>query len=638
MSTADLKALLKRHFGFETFRPLQEEILREALGGRDVVALLPTGGGKSLCFQLAALALPGLTVVVSPLIALMKDQVDALTVSAIPATFLNSSLSAEQARDRLAGLERGRFKLLYVAPERLVMTGFLERIQRWNASLFAIDEAHCISEWGHDFRPDYRQLTILREKFPTVPIMALTATATERVREDIGRQLQLRSPRRFVASFNRPNLTYRVSDKVGAYGQILEFVRARPRDCGIIYCQSRRSVDELASRLSSDGMRAAAYHAGMESEDRSRQQEAFLRDEVRVVCATVAFGMGINKSNVRFVIHHDLPKNVEGYYQETGRAGRDGLAGECLLLYSPGDRLKYRRFIDELSDPVERERAWAQLELMLHYAETDGCRRRYLLNHFGEHLAEGNCQGCDNCLAPPESWDATVPAQKFLSCVYRIWERGGFGLGVTHVVDVLKGSDSEKVRKFGHQTLSTYGIGLEYSRAEWAVVGRELVRKGLLKQDAEHFNVVQLTEEGLRVLRSRQPILLTRVPQEVPTSEESDLEPSSPRPSSARPSFPKPSSPARRPQRVVDESCDDALFERLRVVRRELADERNVPAYIVFSDASLRQMARDYPRTLDEFARISGVGERKLAEFGERFLAEIAAHINSLSGGSLSGK
>ncbi|HXS69634.1 MAG TPA: ATP-dependent DNA helicase RecQ, partial [Candidatus Polarisedimenticolia bacterium] len=358
--TAQLCDLLKKYFGFTSFRPLQEEIIRDTLAGKDVFAVLPTGGGKSLCFQLPALVRPGLTVVVSPLIALMKDQVDALQAAGVAATFLNSSLATEESRARLRKLHNGEFRLLYVAPERLLLSGFLDDLKRWNVNAFAIDEAHCISEWGHDFRPEYRQIASLRGRFPDVPMMALTATATERVRADIIGQLHLREPACYTASFNRPNLTYRISAKSGAYGQITDFISARKGESGIIYCQARKTAESLASKLNADGVRAAAYHAGMEADERSRSQEAFLRDEVRVVCATIAFGMGINKPNVRFVIHYDLPKNIEGYYQETGRAGRDGLPSECLLLFSPGDRVKYGRFIDEMTNPKEREIARAQ--------------------------------------------------------------------------------------------------------------------------------------------------------------------------------------------------------------------------------------------------------------------------------------
>ena len=485
-----LRELLKKYFGFTSFRPLQEEIIRDTLAGKDVFAVLPTGGGKSLCFQLPALVRPGLTVVISPLIALMKDQVDALTAAGVPATFLNSSLAPGESGPRLRGLHNGEYRLLYVAPERLMLSGFLQDVKRWRVNLFAIDEAHCISEWGHDFRPEYRQLASLRELFPEVPTMALTATATERVRGDIINQLHLRLPTRYVASFNRPNLTYRISAKSGAYGQIVQFLGDRPRESGIIYCQARKTAENLASKLNAEGISAGAYHAGMETAERSRSQEAFLRDEVRIVCATIAFGMGINKPNVRFVIHYDLPKNIEGYYQETGRAGRDGLPSECLLLFSPGDRVKYGRFIDEMSNPREREIARAQLEQIVHYAETAGCRRAFLLNYFGEQykgdsVDEGaNCGACDNCLAPRQTWDGTVAAQKFLSCVYRIREKSGFGVGIQHVVEVLAGADTEKIRKWDHHRLSTYNIGHEHSRAEWSAIGRELVRLGLLRQDA----------------------------------------------------------------------------------------------------------------------------------------------------------
>ena len=373
---SSLVTLLKQYFGFTSFRPLQEEIIRDALAGKDVFALLPTGGGKSLCFQLPAMSLKGLAVVVSPLIALMKDQVDGLQAGGIPATFLNSSLTAAESRGRVRGLHQGEYRLLYVAPERLMLSGFLSDLQRWSVSLLAIDEAHCISEWGHDFRPEYRQLASLRELFPKVPMMALTATATERVRGDIITHLKLREPACYVASFNRPNLTYRVFAKEDPYAQVLQFIRGRPRESGIVYCQARKTTEALASRLSEDGVRARPYHAGLTPQERTQHQELFLRDEVRVICATIAFGMGINKPNVRFVIHRDLPKNIEGYYQETGRAGRDGLPSECVLLFSAGDVVKQLKFIDEKADPKERQIAHAQLQQMVHYAENGSCRRR----------------------------------------------------------------------------------------------------------------------------------------------------------------------------------------------------------------------------------------------------------------------
>src|SRR5438046_3873557 len=393
-----LLPLLKQYFGFTSFRPLQEQIISDALAGKDVFALLPTGGGKSLCFQLPALTRPGLTVVISPLIALMKDQVDALRAAGIQAAFLNSSLDGREMQARGRALNAGEYRILYVAPERVMMPGFLDALRRWNVRLIAVDEAHCVSEWGHDFRPEYRQLASLREQVPQVPIMALTATATERVRSDIVRYLKLRDSACHVGSFNRPTLTYRVVPKQNPYSQVFEFVRARPNESGIIYCNSRRGAESLAERLSGDDVKARPYHAGLTAAERTRNQEGFVRDDVPVICATIAFGMGINKPNVRFVLHHDLPKSVENYYQETGRAGRDGLPGECLLLFSPGDRVKYGRFIDEMSNPNEQAIARAQLEQIVHYAEIPTCRRSALLEYFGEAFPQTSCGGLQNCL------------------------------------------------------------------------------------------------------------------------------------------------------------------------------------------------------------------------------------------------
>ena len=490
-----LLPLLKQYFGFTSFRPLQEQIIRDALANRDVFALLPTGGGKSLCFQLPALARPGLTVVVSPLIALMKDQVDALRAGGVAATFLNSSLAAHESRARLRGIHNGQFRLLYVAPERLMLSGFLADLQKWDVNLLAIDEAHCISEWGHDFRPEYRQLAQLRDLIPNAPMMALTATATERVRADVVRLLQLREPGCYVASFNRPNLTYRVAAKARPYEQTLSFVRARPNESGIVYCQSRKTAESIAVRLNADGVKAAPYHAGMESEDRARNQDLFLRDEIRVVCATIAFGMGINKPNVRFVVHYDLPKNIEGYYQETGRAGRDGLPSECLLLFSAGDVVKQTQFIEE-KPATEQRIAREQLQQMVQYAEISTCRRSALLGYFGEVFQTIHCGGCDNCLAPRETYDGTLAAQKFLSCVFRIRQKCGFNLGLNHAIEVLTGADTEKIRKWRHEQLSTYGIGKEHTRAEWQAIGRELIRLGYLRQSTDRYAVIDLTPQG----------------------------------------------------------------------------------------------------------------------------------------------
>ena len=598
----DLLPALKQYFGFTSFRPLQEEIVRDALAGRDVFALLPTGGGKSLCFQLPALIKPGLTVVVSPLIALMKDQVDALQASGVAATFLNSSLDANESKARLRGLHAGQYRLLYAAPERLMLSGFIADLQRWNVTLLAVDEAHCISEWGHDFRPEYRQLANLRGFFPNVPMMALTATATDRVRSDIIGHLHLRNARTYVASFNRPNLTYRVLPKSEPYEQVLQFARARSAECGIVYCQSRKSAESVAARLWDDGIKAKPYHAGMDPADRASNQEMFLRDDVRIICATIAFGMGINKPNVRFVIHYDLPKNIEGYYQETGRAGRDGLPSECLLLFSAGDVVKQRRFIDEKPDPQEQKMAKEQLQQMVNYAEAAECRRAALLGYFGETFGETDCAGCDNCLSPRATYDGTLLAQKFLSCVYRIREKSGFGVGMKHVVEVLTGADTEGIRKWQHGQLSTYGIGKDVSRAEWQAIGREMIRRKFLLQNSEKFNVLELTAEGRAMLSQRTQIVLTKsavVPEPAAATKAGAI------------------------------ACDEALFERLKVLRKKLADARNVPAYIVFSDVALRQMASDYPTQPGDFLRISGVGEIKSKEFGPAFLGEINAYLQT---------
>ncbi len=597
----DLAQLLKRTFGYGTFRPLQREIIGATLAGQDVFALLPTGGGKSLCFQLPALARPGLTVVVSPLIALMKDQVDALQASGVAATFLNSTLGADESRARLRGLHRGEYKLLYAAPERLMLEGWVENLKAWKVACLAIDEAHCVSEWGHDFRPEYRQLSKLRAALPAVPVMALTATATGRVRTDIITHLQLREPATFVASFNRPNLTYRVIPKDGPLKQIIDFVRPREHESGIIYCASRATTERVAEALAGRGFLARPYHAGLTGDERAGNQENFLRDDTRIICATIAFGMGINKPNVRWIIHHDLPKNVEGYYQETGRAGRDGLPGDCLLLFSAGDIAKQTHFLDEITNEQEQQVARAQLRQIVHYAESAGCRRAELLDYFGENFPLDNCGACDNCLEPRDTYDGTIVAQKFLSCVYRIAQNSRFGVGMNHIIEVLTGADTDKVRRWGHDRLTTYGIGAEFSRPQWAAVGRELMRLGYLAVAEGEYATLELTPEGLAVLKARTPITLTK-PMNLPKAK-------------------------RATRREGDIECDEILFERLRTLRRKLADERKVPAYIVFGDTTLRAMARYYPNTPDAMEGIPGMGEKKRAEFAEVFAAEIAAYL-----------
>ena len=593
---------LRLTFGYDHFRPLQREIIETHLANRDVFALLPTGGGKSMCFQLPALLRPAgsLTVVVSPLIALMKDQVDQLQASGVAATFLNSTLSADESRSRLAGLHRGAYRLLYVAPERLMLDNWHENLKAWNVTALAIDEAHCVSEWGHDFRPEYRQIARLRELLPEVPVMALTATATTRVREDIVKHLKLREPSIFVASFNRPNLTYKVLPKDGPAKQITDFLKTRTDESGIIYCATRATTERTAEALAGRGFAARAYHAGLTPAERAENQELFLRDEVRIMCATIAFGMGINKPNVRWVIHYDLPKNIEGYYQETGRAGRDGLPGDCVLLFGPGDAAKQTHFIEQMTDEHEANVARAQLRQMVHYAEAASCRRQDLLAYFGETFAIDNCGACDNCLEPRDTYDGTVVAQKFLSCVYRVHRASGFGCGANHIIEVLTGADTDKIRRWGHHELTTYGIGNELSRPQWSHVARELMRLGYVAQSEGQYPVLELTSTGADVLRTRETITLTK-PLALPK--------------------------ARRVRREGEIACDEILFDRLRKLRKELADERGVPAYVVFGDVTLRQMAREYPETEHAMHGITGMGEKKHAEFAETFAAAISDYL-----------
>lgn len=602
----DLLHTLATTFGYNRFRPLQREIIEASLAGRDVFALLPTGGGKSLCFQLPALVRPGLTVVVSPLIALMKDQVDQLQAMGVPATFLNSTLDAEEARSRLAGLHRNEWRLLYVSPERLMLDNWQENLRTWNVECIAIDEAHCISEWGHDFRPDYRQVSRLRDLVPDTPFMALTATATERVRADIINHLRLRSPDVFVASFNRPNLTYRVIPKDEPIRQVVDFIRKRQGESGIVYCGSRATCERLADSLNGRGLNARPYHAGLSAEERTRNQEKFLRDEIPIICATIAFGMGINKPNVRWVVHHDLPKNLESYYQETGRAGRDGLPGDCLLLFSAGDIARQNHFIEAITDPIEQQVARAQLRQMVSFAESTTCRRRDILSYFGEAFPLETCAACDNCQDPPSTYDGTVVAQKFLSCVYRIHQASGFGVGINHIADVLSGADTEKIQRWNHRQLSTYGIGRELPRSEWTRVGRELLRRGYLERSAGEFATLELSTSGREALKSRQTILLSQAP--------------------AAPKVTRITVP-----RQGEIACDDILFSKLRALRKRLADEKKVPAYVIFGDATLRQMARLYPATVDAMKGISGMGEKKRAEFGLIFAQAITDYLSSNS-------
>jgi len=591
--SVDKLTRLQQYFGFSSFRPMQQEIIDSILQGRDTLVLMPTGGGKSLCYQLPALLLDGITLVVSPLIALMKDQVDALTESGIAATFLNSSIASDESSRRTAGLFNGAYRLLYLAPERLMMEGFLEMIARLPVSLIAVDEAHCISEWGHDFRPEYRRLKDVRRIFPDTPVVALTATATDKVRHDIITQLRLREPASFVASFVRDNLFYEVKPKEGTYRQILDFIRAHPGESGIVYGASRKGVESIAERLRNDGISATAYHAGIESTERTRRQEAFVRDDIHVMVATIAFGMGIDKPNVRFVVHSDMPRNLEGYYQETGRAGRDGLRSDCLLLFGYGDKRKVEFFIQEKSAD-QQDLARTQLKQVIEYAESTVCRHRLLAEYFGESYARDHCGMCDNCTRPIERVDVTVMAQKFLSAVRRTGER----FGPAYVVDVLTGSENERILQNRHSNLSVFGIGADTTKRAWMQLARTLVSAGYLAQD--EYNVVRLTPSSALVLLSGERVFMRPV---------------------------APSRDRQRRRRETTGQVDASLFARLRSLRKRLADHHDVPPYIIFSDASLQAMADTRPTTLAAFRQISGVGDRKLAQYGAEFVAEINAYL-----------
>ncbi len=582
-------ALLKSRFGYDRFLPLQEEVIANVLAGKDSLVLMPTGGGKSLCYQLPALCFSGLTLVVSPLIALMKDQVDSLLANGIDAAFINSTLPPVEARDVRARAIRGELDILYVAPERLALPGFLEFLRNADISLVAIDEAHCISEWGHDFRPDYRNLKALRGHLPGAPFMALTATATERVREDIVSQLGLEPGNRFVSSFNRSNLTYTVRPKRPAFEALLALLRRNPNGAAIVYRFSRRDTEDLAADLREEGFDALPYHAGLDGAVRRETQERFIRDELQVVVATVAFGMGIDKPDIRLVVHYELPKTVEGYYQETGRAGRDGLPSDCVLFYSRADSFKHNFFIDQIEDRSERENAQRKLAQMVQYSELQSCRRRFLLGYFGEALEEGSCGGCDVCSTPTEEFDATVISQKLLSGVVRTGER----FGAKHVIDVLRGANVSRVRELGHDRLSVHGVAADTSESELHRLVEQLLEKGLLAKGDVRYPTLAVTDAGWRFLDSRERLVLTR---------------------------PIRTDGAAAAPRTRELDYDRGLFEKLRVLRKELADGMRVPPYVVFGDQSLQQMAHYLPQTRDDFSRVSGVGDTKLAQFGDRFL------------------
>jgi len=596
--TTDIHQTLQSTFGYSTFRPHQKEVINGLINGEDAFVLMPTGGGKSLCFQIPALHRPGVAIVVSPLISLMKDQVDALCANGVRAACFNSSLTAEESRQVLARLHGDELDLLYVAPERLLSESFLDRLKQLPLALFAIDEAHCISQWGHDFRPEYVQLGQLRDQFPQVPIIALTATAEKQTRQDILQRLDLQQARCVVAGFDRPNIRYTVMDKQKPFLQLQAFLDNRRDEAGIVYCLSRKRVEEVAQKLAQDGVKAAAYHAGMGAEERKRVQDAFLRDDLQVVVATVAFGMGIDKSNVRFVVHYDLPKNIESYYQETGRAGRDGLPAEALLLFGYGDIAISRGLIEKGGNPEQNRIEIHKLNSMVGFAESTSCRRRVLLGYFGERL-EGDCGNCDICLNPPDTYDATEEARKALSCVYRVGQR--FGIG--HVIDVLRGAKTQRLLDLQHDQLSTYGIGRGQSQDQWSHLLRQLVHLGYLEQDIANFSVLRLTESARPLLRGEAELTLSR-PRLKPVA-----------------------AGKRTRKQIVGLDYDEELFGLLRGRRKRIADRAGVPPFVVFGDASLAEMAAILPTDAKTMLEINGVGEHKLEKYGAEFIEEIQAYL-----------
>jgi ATP-dependent DNA helicase RecQ len=587
--------ILKTHFGFDQFRPLQEEIIECVMAQRDTFVLMPTGAGKSLCFQLPALKMPGVTLVISPLIALMKDQVDALKADGIPAEFINSTLTrAEIDRIQTAAL-RGNIKILYAAPERLTMPEFQLFLQKINVSLIAIDESHCISEWGHDFRPEYRNLKMLRTMFPEVPAMALTATATRKVREDIICQLSLEKAKIFTTSFDRPNLSYAVLPKKNSYDQLINIFREHRNEAAIIYCFSRKDTEHLAADLRQEGFKALPYHAGLESETRRTNQEKFIRDEAQIIVATIAFGMGIDKPDVRLVIHYHLPKSIEGYYQETGRAGRDGLPSRCILFYSPADGIKQQYFIRHIEDEAEQKNAYRKLDQMVEYCELSTCRRSHLLAYFGENYHQERCDGCDICFSPQEYFDATIISQKIMSAIIRTGQR----FGINYVIDILVGAKNKKIFERDHHNLSVYGIVDDISKEDLRHIISQLISKKLIVKSGDEYPTLELSPRGNEFLKQREKIHLLKFESIAKLSQQSE---------------------------AVETEYDRDLFEQLRLLRKELADEQGVPPFVVFGDLALRQMAVYLPQSEENFSRISGVGQEKLKRYGEIFTEVIQTY------------
>jgi ATP-dependent DNA helicase RecQ len=587
--------VLRTRFGFDRFLPLQEKIINNALGGKDSLVVMPTGGGKSVCYQLPSLCLDGLTLVVSPLIALMKDQVDALKANGIAAEFINSTLGPAEIGRVQSNALAGRLKILYLAPERLVLPRFREFLRAIDVGLIAIDEAHCISEWGHEFRPDYRNLKVLQQDHPTVPIMALTATATKEVRKDIIGQLDLRDPGVFLSSLNRANLSYHVQPKRRAFESLISVLRRHRNEAAIIYCISRKRTEEIASDLSERGFRALPYHAGLDVSLRRETQERFMRDEVPIVVATIAFGMGIDKPDIRLVVHYEMPKSVEAYYQETGRAGRDGLPAECLLFFSQSDTAQYNYFIDQNDDEKGKAIARRKLEQIVEYCELRTCRRRFLLGYFEERLKGANCGACDICETSTENFDATVEAQKILSAAIRTGER----FGVNHLVDVLRGANTKRIRQLRHHELPVYGVSPNFSADELREIAEQLISKGLLVKYGTEYPIIGVTQAGRDFLRGQERVFLER--------------PASDTVSGYR-------------ERDADPEYDFELFNQLRVLRKTLAEERHVPPFVVFGDKTLIEMASYLPQSHESFGAINGVGSAKLEEFADQFLALIKTY------------
>lgn len=588
--------ILQQTFGYDQFRPLQEKIINSAIAGENNFVLMPTGGGKSLCYQIPAIARKGVGIVISPLISLMHDQVQALRANGVAAACYNSALTESEARLTLAQLHNGELDLLYIAPERLMSESFLARLNQIDIALFAIDEAHCVSQWGHDFRPEYLQLGHLRQHFPNIPVIALTATADKQTRQDILHRLKLNDAHIHIASFNRPNIRYTILEKQKPFNQLTQFLKNHQDEFGIIYCLSRKRVEEIANKLQENGFSALAYHAGLGAKQRHKTQEDFQRDNVNIVVATIAFGMGIDKPNVRFVVHYDLPKHIEGYYQETGRAGRDGLPSEALLLYGLNDTAIIRALIESGQNPDLQRIELHKLNCMTAFAESQTCRRRVLLNYFNEQLNE-DCGNCDICLNPPETYDATIDAQKALSCVYRLQQR----YGVNYVIDILRGKEEERIKRLAHDQLSTYGIGKELSQTEWYSVFRQLIHLGYLEQDIANYSVLKLTEQARVILRGETKLILAK-----------------PRIKQAEPK--KVSTKKVAAQNL---EYDKRLFEKLRQVRKMLAEKAAVPPFVIFSDASLIEMAAYLPTTETEFLAINGVGQKKLESYGDVFIDAI---------------